>query len=217
MVNKDSSLNQANNDLFKSRRVVITKAVSALKSDWFLKAIRRHAIMASMAVLVIGLLVAAGGRQLTESAHQTIAAKKPITQSEQAALKSQVDTSTGQPQSGRDPSRQPQSSLQAAASSQHGNGMQNSKPASDITGSNRPATKASDVYGDPSKTGINDAGCYIDYGIQGQQCLAADMAANGKMSCDMVHMDFPDGISVVGTDRLGLDLNKDGTACGKGD
>jgi len=133
-------------------------------------------------------------------------------------LKSKVDTSNGQPQSGRDPSSQQQTGLSDAASKPSGTGTRTDTPASGVTGSNDTHNTSSDVYGDPSKTGVNSAGCYIDYGVQGQECLPTHAATNGTMTCaDVRNHGFPDGIKVTGTDRLKLDTNGDKIACNAGD
>lgn len=138
----------------------------------------------------------------------------------QKSLKAQVDNSDGSPVSGRDPSSQSQTSLASAAATPSGTGTRTDKPASGVTGSTTTnKTTPSQVYTtEQQKSGINDAGCFYDYGIPGQQCLSAAMAnSDGTIGCDMVHMDFPSGIKVSGTDRFHLDKNGDGTACGQGD
>ncbi|HSH18360.1 MAG TPA: hypothetical protein VK978_03175, partial [Candidatus Saccharimonadales bacterium] len=72
--------------------------------------------------------------------------------------------------------------------------------------------------GDSKKTGVNAAGCYINYGIQGEQCLPAGLAnADGTLSCDKVRTKFASGIKVSGNDRFHLDHNHDGLACGAGE
>lgn len=133
------------------------------------------------------------------------------------SLKDQVDTANGEPRSGRDPAGQQQTSLAMAASSEHGSGMQTDTPAAGLKGSNRGAVSPSQVYGDPSKTRINDSGCYIDYGIQGQECLPVSIAMDGMVMCSDVRTEFPKGLKVVGKDWLGLDTNHDGIACGPND
>jgi hypothetical protein len=138
----------------------------------------------------------------------------------QKSLKAQVDNDDGSPVSGRDPSSQSQTSLASAAATPSGTGTRTNTPASGVSGSTTSnKTTPSQVYtAEQQKTGINDAGCFYDYGIPGQQCLSAAMAnSDGTIGCNMVTMDFPDGIKVSGTDRFHLDTNHDGTACGKGD
>lgn len=136
----------------------------------------------------------------------------------QKQLKDQVDTGQGSPRSGRDPSTQQQTSLSDAASKPSGTGTRTDTPASGVTGSTDTHHATSgDVYGDASKTGINSAGCYIDYGVQGQECLPAHAAVNGVLTCDGVRAHFPQGIKVTGTDRFHLDKNGDKIACNAGD
>jgi hypothetical protein len=133
-------------------------------------------------------------------------------------LQSQVQANDGSPNSGRDPASQGQTSLADAAAKPNGAGARTDTPASGVTGDNSTHASSSDVYGDASKTGINAAGCYIDYGIQGQECLPAHAAGDdGKLTCSEVRQHFPQGIKVTGTDRFSLDKNGDKTACGSGD
>lgn len=134
-------------------------------------------------------------------------------------LQGQVDTETGAPRAGRDPASQQQSSLASAASSPTGAGQRVDKPASDVQGDHNTHHSSSDVYGDPNQTGIGVNGCYIDYGVQGQECVPAHAATDGKLTCEGVrtHGGFPNGVKVTGKDRFNLDKNHDGTACGAGD
>jgi hypothetical protein len=165
---------------------------------------------------VVGVMGASGVFSGHHNAGKPVQPTKNV--SYKQTLQNQVDTSDGQPRDGRDPGSQSQTSLMQAASSPHGNGMQTDTPASGVSGSNHPQTTSADIYGDPSKTGINAAGCYIDYGIQGQECLQADMAnSDGSMGCDMVRMEFPNGIKVTGKDRFNLDHNQNKIACDSGD
>lgn len=129
-----------------------------------------------------------------------------------------VDTAEGAPQTGRDPSRQQQSSLSDAASSPTASGKQSDKPAADVQGDHDHHATHGDVFADSQATGIGVSGCYIDYGIQGQQCLPAHVAGDDKkLTCHEVHTKFPSGIKVTGKDRFQLDTNGDGTACNNGD
>lgn len=131
------------------------------------------------------------------------------------ALQGQVTEGNGAPSNGRDPSTQQQTSLASAASQPSGVGQRTDTPAADVTGDHNHDTQPNDVYGDSKKTGIGTNGCYIDYGIQGEQCLPAHAAMGGELTCDNVRShDFPHGIKVTGTDRFHLDTNHDGTACG---
>jgi hypothetical protein len=122
-------------------------------------------------------------------------------------LQGQVDDSNGAPISGRNPADQQQISLNSAASKPNG---------ASKTGNGSSPTPGS---GQTSADGIGSNGCYVDYGIQGQQCLAAHAATNGVLTCDGVrgHGGFPNGIKVTGTDRYHLDTNHDGIACDSGD
>lgn len=174
------------------------------------RVITASSILAVMCAAAAFVVIANGGPNITPPLSPTAAAYKQ-------QLKSQVDNASGKPRSGRDPAGQQQTSLALAASSEHGSGMQTDTPAAGLTGSNRGAAKPSDVYGDPSKSRINDAGCYIDYGIQGQECLPESIAMDGMVMCEDVVKEFPKGIKVVGTDRFGLDTNHDGIACGPND
>jgi hypothetical protein len=136
-------------------------------------------------------------------------------------LQSQVDTEDGAPRSGRDPSTQQQTSLEDAASKPTGAGTRTDTPASGVTGDHDTHHTAEDVYGsnsDAQKSGISAAGCYIDYGIQGEQCLPAHAAgSDGKLDCSEVRKHFPNGVKVTGTDRFKLDKNGDKLACGQGE
>lgn len=133
-------------------------------------------------------------------------------------LRQQVESADGTPAGGRDPASQSQSSLAAAASQAAGAGTRTDKPAAGVTGNHHTHHKSSDIYGHAGHTGINSAGCYIDYGIQGQQCLPAHAAGtDGRLTCDEVRRHFASGISVTGTDRFGLDKNGDKLACGSGE
>lgn len=132
-------------------------------------------------------------------------------------LVSQVDNTDGTPRDGRDPANQRQTSLASAASSSMGAGQRTDKPAADVKGDHSHHNSSSDVYGDPNKTGIGVNGCYVDYGIQGQQCVPAHAATNGNLTCDGVRKYFKDGVKITGKDRFHLDKNHDGTACGNGD
>jgi hypothetical protein len=133
-------------------------------------------------------------------------------------LQSQVDTETGAPRDGRDPANQQQSSLASAAANSFGAGQRVDQPAANVDGDHSHHHDSSDVYGDPSQTGIGINGCYIDYGIQGQECVPAHAATNGTLTCQGVKSHgFSNGIEVTGTDRFHLDKNGDDIACNSGD
>lgn len=129
-------------------------------------------------------------------------------------LRVQVDTDSGAPRTGRDPASQQQISLGDAASKPTSAGKR--------TDTSVPATNGTSTTSSPTavaKEGLGPNGCYIDYGIQGQECLPAHVAVNGTPTCDGVrtHGGFPKGIKVTGTDRYHLDSNHDGIACNSGD
>lgn len=130
-----------------------------------------------------------------------------------------VDMADSAPQTGRDPSQQQQASLNDAASRPTASGKQTDKPAADVQGDhNHDHATHEDVVNDPSETGVGLNGCYVDYGVQGEQCVPAHIAGDDKkLSCHEVHSKFANGIKVTGTDRFGLDKNHDGVACGDGD
>jgi hypothetical protein len=132
-----------------------------------------------------------------------------------AQLQGQVDNPAGAPRDGRDPAGQGQSSLASAASKPAGAGKRTDKPAAGVKASGQAAAPA--TTGSAQQTGLGTNGCYIDYGIQGQECLPAHAATNGTLTCDGVRMHFPHGIAVTGTDRFHLDHNGDGLACGHGE
>lgn len=132
-------------------------------------------------------------------------------------LLSQVDTDTGEPRSGRDPASQQQTSLASVSSSQTGTGQTVTKPASGVAEDHSRHVGYSDVYADPNKTGIATSGCYIDYGIPGDQCVPSHIAIDGALTCSGVRKHFPNGVKLSGTDRFNLDTNLDKVACGSGD
>lgn len=137
---------------------------------------------------------------------------------EKRNLRSQVDTTEGRPVDGRDPSTQKQTSLEQAASSAIGNSTRTDTPAAGVQGDTNRKTSYNDVYGDPKKTGINAAGCFIGYGKPGQQCMQAGLAGDDKvLTCNEMRTRFSDGVIVSGSDRFKLDTNGDGVACGQGD
>lgn len=132
-------------------------------------------------------------------------------------LQSQVDDSTGSPRSGRDPAAQSQASLAEVASRPTGAGTRTDKPAAGVSGNSNSRVESSDIYGDPKTTGINSAGCYFDYGKQGEHCVPAHAVHHGPLTCAAVNRYFENGVKVTGKDRFNLDKNNDGIACGQGD
>ncbi|HSX44884.1 MAG TPA: hypothetical protein VLF39_02085 [Candidatus Saccharimonadales bacterium] len=124
-------------------------------------------------------------------------------------LKSQVDSSDGSPRSGRDPASQKQISLSEAASAPNSRSMANNYSTQPESAPSQAQLKAE---------GIGTNGCYVDYGVQGQECLPAHAGgANGVLTCNGVREHFASGIKVTGTDRYHLDSNHNGTACDSGD
>lgn len=185
----------------------------ALRLTKTAKILTASGIVASVAALSLLMMPASGSQAAPGSNNlppQSAAAYKQ-------SLQSQVDTAEGKPQPGRDPGSQPQSGLVQTASKAQGNGARTDTPAAGVQGSNRPATKPSDVRKNPKETGVNAAGCYSDYGMGGEECLQAFLGADGSVTCEEVHERFPNGLMVMGTDRLKLDKNGDGTACGAND
>lgn len=147
------------------------------------------------------------------------AGNKPQQSQAQQELSAQVDTPKGEPQTGRDPANQPQNGLATAASRPSGFGQRTDTPAAGVTGTQR-QTQPSDVYKDTKQTGVGSNGCYIDYGIQGQQCLPVHASGQDKtLTCAEVRnvKGFEAGIKVTGTDRFQLDANGDGIACTPGE
>lgn len=113
--------------------------------------------------------------------------------------------------------------LAEAAAQPSGNSAQTDRPAKNLdTNGDRHSSQDADhkmAVNDSQQTGVSSGGCYIDYGKPGVECLSVAVAGTvgGKPSCQIVRKTFPAGISVTGTDRLALDSNHDGVACGKGD
>ncbi len=162
------------------------------------------------------LLVVAGVVLLTNwaDAAQRLAIRQ-VSPAQQKQLRDQVDTASGSPRSGRDPSSQAQTDLSAAASAPSGTGLRTDKPAAGVQGDTNHSATHNHAHTDTSRSGLNAAGCFIDYGIQGEQCLPAHAAeSNGTLTCTEVRKHFPEGIKVTGTDRYRLDTNRDGIACG---
>ncbi len=162
-----------------------------------------------VAVLVLGAIVLTNWAVAAQRS-----AVKSTTAAQQKQLRQQVDTSSGAPRSGRDPSAQAQTGLSAAASAPSGTGLRTDKPAAGIQGDTSHHATPGHVHGDSSQTGLNSAGCYIGYGVQGEQCLPAHAAdENGNLTCAGVRAHFPSGIKVTGTDRYKLDVSRNGIAC----
>lgn len=166
-------------------------------------------------VLVAGLFLAVSVTPLTLFADN--AGNRKVNPAEyRRQLKNQVDTPAGEPRDGRDPMTQQQNSLAQAAASPVGNGTRTDKPAAAATGHAHHGPKHADVYGDVARTGINAAGCYVDYGIPGEQCVRAAQHSTAPV-CSEIRRTFPQGVKVSGKDRFGLDRNKNSVACDRKD
>lgn len=160
-------------------------------------------------ILVISILMVASYTKTGPSPTET--------KVNQEYLLSQVDNKAGAPRDGRDPAIQQQTSLDSAASNPTAIGQRNDKPATGVTGDHSHHNTSADVYGDPNQTGIGSNGCYLDYGVPGEQCVPVQAATDGTLTCDGIHKYFSSGVKVSGTDRFQLDTNHDGIACGTGD
>jgi hypothetical protein len=132
-------------------------------------------------------------------------------------LRSQVDTPAAAPRPGGDPARQRQQSLAAAAAQPNGIGRRVAKPARAVRGDRSRRVAPERIYAALEARGLNQAGCFIDYGRPGDQCLPAHVAQGQTVTCTAVRAHFPDGIVVTRRDRFRLDRNGDGVACGRGD
>ena len=159
------------------------------------------AAVVAAVVLGVGVAVAAiGGDQPTRYQRQ---------------LQAQVENSKGAPKAGLDPAKERQTSLSAAARKPNdGAGQRGRKPAQ--------AVKLRKLRRSPDAV-LNDApgevlgGCLAGYGTPGEQCLPARAPRDKPMTCAYASRLFPDGIKVTGRDRLRLDTDRDGIACGPGD
>src|SRR5690554_5918693 len=123
---------------------------------------REHVLVfavASASLLVILGVVAAA------SNHQSLS-------SYQHQLRSQVDTASGAPRSGRDPASQKQTSLSEVATKPVGSGQRVEKPAANVSGGKKRVNPAK-VLPDTKKTGVLASGCLLGYGTPGEQCLPA--------------------------------------------
>lgn len=177
---------------------------------------RRLTVVLASFVVLGGVVMVLAAPRLSETVDS--AAAKASAREYQKVLRGQVDSPSGEPREGRDPSAQKQSSLAEAASSVNGNGARTEKPAAGVTGDTNSRASHADVFEDPAKTGVNSAGCYIDYGVPGEQCVRAGLAgSDGILSCEEVRTRFASGVTVSGKDRFQLDHNLDGWACGTGE
>lgn len=178
-----------------------------------LRMLRRPAVVAVLLIAVVGAVVWA-------LAGNGDSATTPVSQEAyRQELQAQVEQSDGTPNTGRDPASQGQNSLAAAASKPAGAGLRTDTPAAAAEGdhSGHDVTHG-DVYGDAKGTGIGSNGCFIDYGVQGEQCVPSHAAGSDKvLNCAEVRKYFKDGVKVTGTDRFHLDHDGDKIACGPGE
>lgn len=157
-------------------------------------------LLAAVAVaLVVPLLPAAGARDTAPPAYQR-------------QLTAQVQDPAGAPRAGRDPARRQQGSLAAAAGRRQGAGTRVAVPARGVR-TGRVVRQAP-----PARTpGVTSGGCAVGYGRPGDQCLPARAPGDTAVTCAYVRTLFPVGIPVTGADRLRLDTDRDGVACGPRD
>jgi len=134
-----------------------------------------------------------------------------------ADLRSQVDTPAAAPRPGGDPATQRQQGLAAVAAQPNGIGRRVAKPARAIRGDLGRGVTSDRIYAAQKARGLSEAGCFVDYGRPGDQCLPAHVAQGQTVTCTAVRAHFPDGIVVTRLDRFRLDRNGDGVACGRGD
>ena len=130
----------------------------------------------------------------------------------QATLRASVENGNGEPRI--NPASAQQTSLAEAAAGRNGAGARTEKLARGVAMGKiqRPPNLPN-----PNVTGSISSGCLIDYGKPGAQCLPARARGGAAVTCAYVVSLFPKGIAVSGRDRLGLDSNRDGIACGPGD
>jgi len=129
----------------------------------------------------------------------------------QQQLQGQVEDANGAPKAGRDPANQRQVPLAVAAGRPH---VVAKGPQTPVTGRRAAGTTVKD----PATTKVLVSGCAVGYGDAGQ-CLPARAPGGARLTCRYVVTMFPHGVRVTGQgkDRLGLDSDRDGTACGPGD
>src|SRR5262245_53959504 len=86
-----------------------------------------------------------------------------------AELRSQVDTPTAAPRPGGDPAAQRQQSLATAATQPNGAGRRVAKPARGIRGDRNRRVTSDRIYAAIKARGLNESGCFVDYGRPGDQ------------------------------------------------
>lgn len=165
---------------------------------------------AGLLAAAAAVLVAAGVLLVLVLDGQAPAAGREGPTPYQRQLQTQVQDGAGAPRAGRDPARQPQTSLAQAAGRPH---------ATPATGRGTRVTtprRAGPLLGDPGKSGVLSNGCALGYG-DADQCLPARAPGNVPMTCAHALTLFPEGVPVRAKDRLRLDTNRDGWACRDGD
>jgi hypothetical protein len=160
-----------------------------------------------VAVALVALMTFAGGAD---------AARRLSLYAYHCLLRSEVQDSRGAPRTGKDPAVQRQTRLAAAASAPKGGGTWGGAPARSVKGA-KARRRADSVLADPKATGVLAGGCAVGYGAPGAQCVPARAPGNRPLTCAYLVTQFPHGVAVTGRDRLRLDSNRDGTACGHGD
>jgi hypothetical protein len=166
----------------------------------------RRPLLVALATVVLMAVVTGGADaawRLSKSAYHCV-------------LRARVQDSRGAPRAGKDPARQRQTRLAAAASKPHGIGTWVAKPARAVGGSST-RRKARSVAANPKATGALASGCAVGYGVAGAQCVPRRAPGNRRLTCAYLVKEFPHGVSVIGRDRLHLDSNRDRIACGYGD
>jgi hypothetical protein len=131
-------------------------------------------------------------------------------------LRSEAQDSRGAPRTGKDPALQRQTRLAAAARAPEGSVTWGGAPARSVSGG-APRRRAGSVLADPKMTGVLASGCAVGYGAAGAQCVPARRPGNLPLTCAYLVTQLPDGVTVTGRDRLHLDTNHDGLACGRSD
>jgi hypothetical protein len=170
-----------------------------------------------MVIITVLVMTAFGLTQLGTAISQQIQGSDAASAAYTASLQKQVDGPNGTPAAGRDPSTQQQTSLAAAASRPNGPGLQTDTPAKDVNTSHAGHNHGSAAAAKKT-SGVNSAGCYTDYGKQGEECLSVSIAGPGNNpTCAQIRSVFKNGILVSGADRFALDTNKNGTACDPAD
>jgi hypothetical protein len=116
--------------------------------------------------VLLGVVLALPALSLTVMAER----HQPLT-AYQRQLRTQVDTTTGAPQTGRNPAGQPQTSLAWAASQPVGNGLRTDAPAAAVAGDHQHHVMPAQIIPDPKATGKLSNGCRTGFANPGQTCV----------------------------------------------